>query len=443
MTVLLADVLHRLGSRPVCAALSFYPCLLPRGQRAYNVSMQILSSTTRHQLQLPEPSADALAASQALRNQIHAELARQGGIMAFARYMELSLYAPQLGYYSGGSQKLGRDGDFTTAPEMSALFGAALAHAAAPLLAQTVPQVMEFGAGTGRLAFDFLSECQQLGITIERYFIVELSGELRARQESLLQAFSQVVWLTAMPQAFSGVVLGNEVLDAMPVQLLVKTEQGWRECGVALDDADVSDTRQLILREIPLNEKSAESLAICIPDAEALPIGYLTETHEVAIAFMRSVAAMLLAGQAETGRGGAAIWIDYGFPAREYYLAERAQGTLMCHYRHHAHPNPFFLPGLQDITAHVNFTAIAQAGVDMGLRCLCYTSQGAFLLAAGIGDLLLRIPNNEVMRYLPASNAVQKLISPAEMGELFKVLVMGCGLTMPENYLTFDRTHRL
>lgn len=443
MTVLLADVLHRLGSRPVCAALPFYPCLLPRGQRAYNVSMQILSSTKRHQLQLPEPSADALAASQALRRQIDAELARQGGIMSFARYMELSLYAPQLGYYSGGSQKLGRDGDFTTAPEMSALFGAALAHAAAPLLAQTVPQVMEFGAGTGRLAYDFLSECQQLGITIERYFIVELSGELRARQESLLQAFSQVVWLTAMPQAFSGVVLGNEVLDAMPVQLLVKTELDWRECGVALDDADVSDTRQLILREMPLNEKSAKSLAACIPDAEALPIGYLTETHEVATAFMRSVAAMLLAGQAETGRGGAAIWIDYGFPAHEYYLAERAQGTLMCHYRHHAHPNPFFLPGLQDITAHVNFTAIAEAGVDMGLSCLCYTSQAAFLLAAGLGDLLLRIPNNEVMRYLPASNAVQKLISPAEMGELFKVLVMGCGLAMPENFLTFDRTHRL
>lgn len=410
--------------------------------------MQILSSSTRHQLQLPEPSADALAASQALQNQIHAELARQGGIMSFARYMELSLYAPQLGYYSGGSQKLGRDGDFTTAPEMSPLFGAALAHAAAPLLAQTVAQVMEFGAGTGRLAFDFLSECQQLGVTIERYFIVELSGELRARQESLLQSFSQVVWLTAMPQAFSGLVLGNEVLDAMPVQLMVKTEQGWRECGVALDaaaDVDVShnESAQLILREMPLREKLAESLEACIPDADALPLDYLTETHEVATAFMRSVSAMLLAGQAETGRGGAAIWLDYGFPAREYYLAERAQGTLMCHYRHHAHPNPFFLPGLQDITAHVNFTAIAQAGVDMGLRCLCYTSQGAFLLAAGIGDLLLRIPNNEVMRYLPASNAVQKLISPAEMGELFKVLVMGCGLTMPENYLTFDRTHRL
>jgi SAM-dependent MidA family methyltransferase len=183
--------------------------------------------------------------------------------------------------------------------------------------------------------------------------------------------------------------------------------------------------------------------AKCIPDADDLPTGYLTETHEVATAFMRSVAAMLLAGQTETGRGGAALWLDYGFPAREYYLDERAQGTLMCHYRHHAHPNPFFLPGLQDITAHVNFTAIAQAGVDMGLTCMCYTSQAAFLLAAGIGDLLLRIPNNEVMRYLPASNAVQKLISPAEMGELFKVLVMGCGLTMPEKYLTFDRSHRL
>jgi SAM-dependent MidA family methyltransferase len=403
--------------------------------------MQKLRPSPHNALQLPVPDDAALAASSALCELLHAEIARQHGYISFADYMETVLYAPRLGYYSGGATKLGQHGDFTTAPEMSALFGATLAQLASQLFAQTGAQVMEFGAGSGKLAFDFLTECQRNQVLVERYFIVELSGELRARQEALLQPFPQVVWLQAMPAAFSGVVLGNEVLDAMPVQLVMKTDSGWHECGVVFDD-----DQALMLSTNPQRAAGTEAASVNIaqiPEPDALPIGYLTETHQIAQAFMRSVSDMLLAGQRASGLGGVAIWIDYGFPAREYYLAQRAQGTLMCHYRHHAHPNPFYLPGLQDITAHVDFTAMAQAALDAGLDLLAYTSQAAFLLGAGIADLLTRTPSDDVRTYLPVANALQKLISPAEMGELFKVLVVGCAVQLPEALLRHDRSHRL
>jgi SAM-dependent MidA family methyltransferase len=256
---------------------------------------------------------------------------------------------------------------------------------------------------------------------------------LRARQEQTLRDFPQVTWLERFPPSFSGVVVGNEVLDAMPVNLVVKTEQGWKERGVGLSD------KHFVFRDQPCNP----ALIAQIPDADTLPVGYLTEVHPVAAAFMRSLAAMLGIGYEETGRGGAAILVDYGFPAHEYYLGQRAQGTLMCHYRHHSHPDPFYLPGLQDVTAHVDFTTMARAAIDGGLDMLGYTSQAAFLLDAGIGDLLLRTPPEDQMRYLPQSNAVQKLISPAEMGELFKVLVVGKHAALPGKFARNDRSHRL
>jgi SAM-dependent MidA family methyltransferase len=391
--------------------------------------MQKLNPTPRNKLSIPEPSADALAASQALQQRIADDIAAHDGWISFASYMEQALYAPQLGYYSGGAAKLGQDGDFTTAPEMSPLFGASLAQVAGGLFAQTAPQIMEFGAGTGRLAFDILSECAQSGIPLERYYIVELSGELRARQEQLLKDFPQVVWLQQMPKSFAGVVLGNEVLDAMPVQLVRKGEHAWTELCVTISEG-----------EFALDERECDpSLIAQILNADELPIGYVTEVHPIAAGFMRSLANMLLASQ----QSAVAILIDYGFPSREYYLAERSTGTLMCHYRHHAHPDPFYLPGLQDITAHVDFTAIAQAAIDAGLDLLAYTSQAGFLLEAGIGELLLRTPVDDPMRYLPQANALQKLISPAEMGELFKVLVVGKGAELPENLLRHDRCHRL
>ncbi|WP_184013483.1 class I SAM-dependent methyltransferase [Glaciimonas immobilis] len=403
------------------------------------------------QLQLPQPSIEAQHASRLLHHLISADIRHNDGWISFARYMELVLYAPDLGYYTGGAAKLGKDGDFTTAPEITPLFGATLARLATELMsvaeAPLAAQMLEFGAGTGQLAFDILTELAGNGYAIEVFYIVELSAELRARQEQKLHNFPQVQWLSRLPDAFSGVVIGNEVLDAMPVELLVRGEQVWLQRGVGLgapsdgfgelgasDQLDPFDQWPFSYVDRPADP----SLIRQIPDAETLAVGYLTEVHPVAMGFMRSVAAMLSAGS-----GGAAVFLDYGFPASEYYLGQRDQGTLMCHYRHHAHPDPFYWPGLQDVTAHIDFTAMAVAAIDGGLDVLGYTCQAAFLLDAGLAELLLRTSPENPLEYLPKANAVQKLISPAEMGELFKVLVVGKGCMLPERFGRNDRCHKL
>jgi len=382
-------------------------------------------------MSLPLPSSDALAASQALQRTIAAEIADQGGAIPFSRFMELALYAPHLGYYSGGAAKLGHDGDFTTSPEISPLFGATLARAAAAIMAQSGPNIIEFGAGTGKLAHDVLTTLAGLGVAVDSYTIIELSGELRARQQEALKSFPQVRWVTGFPDAFRGVVLANEVLDAMPVELVVRDGGRWRRQMVTVDEG-----RFVFVPGEP-DAALLEQIARQIPDADALQDGYLTEVHPVACGFMRSLAQMFDGGK------GAALLVDYGFPAREYYFDERTSGTLMCHYRHHAHPDPFYLPGLQDITAHVDFTAMALAAHGAGLDVLGYMSQAAFLLASGIGDLLLRTDPEDALHYLPQSKAVQKLVSPAEMGELFKVLIVGTGVTVEPAVEHADRSHRL
>jgi SAM-dependent MidA family methyltransferase len=382
-------------------------------------------------MSLPLPNSDALAASQALQRLIAAEIAEQGGSIPFSRFMELALYAPDLGYYSGGAAKLGQDGDFVTAPEISSLFGATLARAAAAIMAQSGPNIIEFGAGTGKLARDVLATLAQLGVQVDSYTIIELSGELRARQQEALKDFPQVRWLNGFPAAFRGAVLANEVLDAMPVELVLREGGHWHRQYVTIADgafAFVSGAPDVAL---------LEQIRRQIPDADMLQDGYLTEVHPVAAGFMGSLAQMFEGGK------GAAILLDYGFPHREYYFDERTGGTLMCHYRHHAHPDPFYLPGLQDITAHVDFTAMALAAQDAGLDVLGYMNQAAFLLACGIGELLLQTDPEDPLRYLPQSKAVQKLVSPAEMGELFKVLVVGHGIEIDPAIARADRSHRL
>jgi len=382
-------------------------------------------------MSLPAPTPDALAASQSLQQLIAADIEAHGGAIAFSRFMELALYAPRLGYYSGGASKLGASGDFTTAPEISPLFGAALARAAAAIIAQSAPEIIEFGAGTGKLARDVLAALDELGVAVQSYTIIELSGELRARQQEALQDLPQVRWLDAMPDTFSGVVLANEVLDAMPVELVIRQDGRWQRQMVTVTDGAFAFV------QAALPEALAAQLARQVPDAEALPEGYLTEVHPVAEGFMASLAAMMRGGR------GAAFLFDYGFPAHEYYLDQRIGGTLMCHYRHHAHPDPFYLPGLQDITAHVDFSAMALASQDAGLPVLAYMNQAAFLLGCGIGELLLATSPEDALRFLPQSRAVQKLVSPAEMGELFKVLVVGQGVELPEALARADRSHRL
>ena len=382
-------------------------------------------------MSLPVPDSDALAASHALQHRIAAEIEQAGGQIPFERFMELALYAPGLGYYSGGAAKLGQAGDFTTAPEITSLFGAALARVAAAIIAQSAPAILEFGAGTGKLAFDVLTALRAAGVHVDSYAILELSGELRARQQEALRAFPEVRWLDAMPPVFSGVVLANEVLDAMPVQLVRKDDGRWHAMLVTVDEGVFA------FAPGPADAALAARIARQIPDADLLEDGYVTEVHATGCGFMASVAAMLAGGK------GAAILFDYGFPAHEYYVDQRSGGTLMCHYRHHAHPEPFYLPGLQDITAHVDFTAMALAAQDGGADVLAYMNQAAFLLGAGIGDLLMALDPEQARTFLPASRAVQKLVSPAEMGELFKVLVVGHGVELPAAIAAADRSHRL
>ncbi|KAF1025794.1 MAG: hypothetical protein GAK40_01336 [Burkholderia plantarii] len=393
---------------------------------------------------LPVPGPDALAQSEALAATLRAEIAASGGWLAFSRYMERALYAPGLGYYSGGARKFGRRGDdgsdFVTAPELTPLFAQTLARPLAQaLLASGTRRLMEFGAGTGRLAAGLMAELDALGMAPERYEIVELSGELRARQRETIEAAlppglaARVMWLDALPERFEGVVLGNEVLDAMPVRLAVRAEDGWRERGVAVDAA-----RAFVFEDRALRDAAAVAALSAFEAREgaALPAGYLTETHEAARAFVRTVCTMLVRG--------AAFFIDYGFPAHEYYHPQRAEGTLMCHYRHRAHGDPFVYPGLQDITAHVEFSGIHEAGVAAGAELLGYTSQGRFLLNAGITDVLAEIDPGEPERFLPAANAVQKLISESEMGELFKVIAFGRGIDEGlDAFARGERSHAL
>ncbi len=377
---------------------------------------------------LPEPSADALQASRALQSQIQQTILANNGWISFSRYMELALYTPGLGYYAGGAIKLGKEGDFTTAPEISPLFGATLARFAHQLLGDQPLHLLEFGAGTGKLAADLLAAAAAAGVAVASYQIIELSAELRQRQQQALASFPNVSWLDAPPPAFSGLIIANEVLDAMPVPLLVKQDGRWLERGVSIDQAGFA-----------FADRPCESgLVEQIPEGAELPDGYVTEVHPQQAGFIRMLGDMLRAGG-----GGAALLIDYGFPAASYYLPQRSAGTLMCHYRHHAHADPFFLPGLQDITSHIDFSAMARAGLEAGLTFGFYMSQAAFLIAAGLTNLLDQRRAAEPSHWLPLSNAIQKLTSPAEMGELFKVMLLVDRLAVPEQLQRQDQSHRL
>ncbi len=379
-------------------------------------------------MSLPEPSADALAASHALEHLIREAIRANDNWIPFSRYMELALYAKGLGYYAGGSAKLGKDGDFTTAPEITPLFGGTLAAFAAELFGAQPLRLLEFGAGSGKLAADLLQALQRRGVAVASYQIVELSAELRARQQLALAGHPQVQWLNAPPQSFSGLVIANEVLDAMPVSLLVRHAGRWLERGVVIDGERFGFA----------DRACSQALATQIPDADDLPDGYLTEVHIQQAGFIRTLADMLRAGD-----GGMAVLIDYGFPAHEYYLPQRSQGTVMCHYRHHAHGDPFYLPGLQDITSHIDFTEMARTGLDAGLELAGYLSQAGFLLSAGLPELLQAESQEDPKHWLPIANAVQKLTSPAEMGELFKVLLLSHRMALPERFQGQDRSHRL
>ena len=385
-------------------------------------------------MSLPTPSSDALAHSAALASHIRHEIVAAGGWLSFARFMELALYAPGLGYYTAGARKFGGAGDFVTAPEMTPLFAAALAAQVEQVMAASAPLLLEVGAGTGRLAADLLLALERRGSLPERYCILDVSADLRERQRETIAAaapalLDRVSWLDALPERFAGVVIGNELLDAMPVNLVVWRGEEIAERGVALDEeggfrwAECPASGALL--------RAAAEIAGQCP----LPSGYVSEISLAARAWM-----------AEWGHRlqvGALLLPDYGFPRREFYHPQRAEGTLMCHYRHHAHPEPFYLPGLQDITAHVDFTAVIAAAHPAGLELLGYTGQGQFLLNCGILDRLAELPPDGA-DYVRATGAVNRLLLPHEMGELFKVIAIGRGID--ETLLGFsqgDQSRRL
>jgi len=366
---------------------------------------------------LPEPTPEARAHSDRVVTHIREQITANGGWISFARYMELALYAPGLGYYSAGSRKLGKAGDFVTAPEISLLYGQTLARQVNQILESGFDEVLEVGAGSGALAATLLEELERSGRVPRNYLILELSADLRERSRDTLAArvphlLERVAWLNRLPPAFSGVVLGNEVLDAMPVTV-VRVEGGRIEeagVGVRSDRLDWS-------WRIASGEPLAAARALDLPE------GFCTEIQLAALGFIRSLAQIL--------EKGVALFVDYGFPAKEYYHAQRKHGTLMCHYRHHAHPDPFFAPGLQDITCHVDFSAIARTARESGLDLLGYTGQAQFLVNCGITQIMSRTPAEDGARFLPLANQANRLTSAAEMGELFKVIALGRGFPGP------------
>ncbi|MEY4766146.1 MAG: hypothetical protein RI907_2819 [Pseudomonadota bacterium] len=379
--------------------------------------------------------------SQPLSDMIAHEIASAGGWISFERFMHLALYAPGLGYYSGGRRVIGHlpsDGsDFVTAPEMTPLFGELLARQLEEALDATgTSQLWEFGAGSGALASSLLAT---LGGRISRYTIVEVSGALRDRQHARLlrehpELVHKVVWADALPDAFEGVLVGNEVLDAMPVGLLHWDGQHWLQRGVTVTAEASPPASQRFTwadRPAPAGTRPPTERS----DEEFVP-GTVVETHEQGEAFIRTLAAGLTRG--------AAFFIDYGFPEAEYYHPQRTGGTLMCHHAHTSDADPLSGIGEKDISAHVNFTGVALAGQDSGWEVLGYTSQGRFLANCGLGEAMARLSANQDATALRTQVALNKLMADHEMGELFKVVgfVKGpwfeaCG------FRSGDRTHTL
>lgn len=359
--------------------------------------------------------------------EIALEVASHGGCLPFSRFMEMALYQAGSGYYSAGSHKLGGGGDFTTAPEISPFFGMALTNAVLPVLeafrSQGQPtRILEFGAGTGKLAASILKRLAEFDFPLDHYGILEIAPDLAQRQRALLQetkssfqCTTAIDWLSALPSNFEGVIIANEVLDAIPCERIVYQNGKWYLQGVgiqngafALEIGPAVDPQ--LLPDHLLTHSFAE--------------GYATEINPQSVAWITAVTQAL--------RSGLFITLDYGFPASEFFHPQRQHGTLMAHHRHHAITDPFYLPGLCDLTSHVEWSSIAKAALAAGAKEIYFNNQGNFLLEAGIGDLVLeKMDPANATAFLPVSNALQKLLSEAEMGELFKVFAFTKGMNSP------------
>lgn len=365
---------------------------------------------TMNDLALPIPSPEALAHSQAL-TALLAKRILASGSLSFADFMKACLYEPGLGYYAAGSRKFGSSGDFITAPLVSSLFGYTLAEATYPMIQQTGGHYLELGAGSGVMAGDILDWLERRGDKLTKYYILEVSPDCRAQQEETLARHKdRIDWLECLPEKFSGVVLANEVLDALPVHLfhyakgmLSERRVDWKDDRFVWVDSPIDDSLLLTAIEaLGLTESSRQE--------------YLSEINPTLPMFIQSLMECMTAGQL--------VFLDYGFLRDTYYHPDRKMGTLMCHYRHHAHPDPFMYPGLQDLTAHVDFTAVGLAAQEAGAEVALY-SQAEFLLEHGIlKQFDLAFEKASAMERVKLSSAVQKLTMPHEMGELFQVMVV-------------------
>jgi SAM-dependent MidA family methyltransferase len=344
---------------------------------------------------------------------IRAAIREQKGWISFATFMELALYAPGLGYYAAGARKFGAAGDFVTAPEISSLFGQCVARSIAETIRTTSGDVLELGPGSGKLACDVLTELDRLNALPKKYRLLEVSADLRQRQTQALERLpshlaARAEWLDQLPNNFEGAMIANEVLDVVPVHLLHFSGDKVFERGVCIDAQS-----HFVWRDEPLAPALRET-AERIMAGNELPNDYLTEAAPAVDGLVTSLAHSLTRGTI--------LLIDYGYRRAEFYHPSRVLGTLMCHYRHYAHADPFLYPGLQDITAHVDFTRVAEVGIAAGLELTGFTSQAQFLMSAGIPDLMRAYDPRDAAVYLPMTNQVQRLMSPAEMGDFFKVI---------------------
>ena len=361
----------------------------------------------------PEPDSEALAHSARVVERVQTEIEGRGGVLPFDRYMDLVLYEPGLGYYASGTRKFGRQGDFVTAPELGSLYGRCVARQVAQILAQLDGgSLLEFGAGSGVLAATVLAELAERDSLPVEYLIVEVSPALRAQQQQTLagqikQNPVKVRWLDSLPESgFRGVILANEVLDAMPIIRFRVGAEGHMTAGVVRRNGHLDWSWQ--------RDPSQDGRIDRLVQQYGLVADYTSEVNPRAAAWMQTVGRVLDAGLI--------LVMDYGYPGAEYYHYERSDGTLMCHYQHRAHMDPFLYPGLQDLTAHVDFSAVAAAGQLAGLDIAGFTSQEAFLLSTGVLDLVAHASSGPVDPKLSAE--LKQLTLPSEMGESFKALAM-------------------
>ncbi len=359
---------------------------------------------------LPDPTPDEQARSASLSEIIRKEVGDNS--LSFTRFMELALYAPGLGYYSAGATKFGPSGDFVTAPELGDVFARCLAQQCAQVLSVLEGgDILEVGGGSGVFAADLLTELAHLDQLPDHYYLLEVSASLREHQkqqirEKIPELIQRIHWIDTFPKSLRGLVLANEVIDAMPVTLFTNHGGSIRERCVAVDGEN------FVWIDGPASNELTERI-----NKLDLPSDYVSEVNFFGEAWIRSISEFL--------SQGVVLIVDYGFPEHEYYHPQRSMGTLMCHYRHRAHSNPLILAGLQDITAHVDFTAMATAADETGMDVLGYTAQAPFLMSNGLEDVLLKSQATDVSRHLELTNQVKKLTLPSEMGELFKVLALG------------------